>query len=101
MDENPTQDEHKDEFERDEAMFHPDQVPRLAEDGTRSAAPADDIPGATRVTQDDPLTDSDIDADEAYNEGIAQASGASTTIQDSDTITVVDDENFGATGRAH
>lgn len=86
------QDDHQDEFQKDETMFHPDQVPRLAEDGARPAAPADDVPSSVHVSQDDPRTDSDVDADEAYNEGIEQASGASTTIQDSDTIQVVADD---------
>lgn len=101
MDDNTLQDdEHQDEFERDESIFHPDQVPRLSEDGARPAAPASDIPGSGHMPLDDPLTDSDIDADEAYNEGIDQASGASTTVQDSDTIEVVDDEDLEASGRA-
>ena len=92
MDDN-TKDEHTDEFQSNDGMFHPDQVPRLAEDGARPAAAPTDIPGGGHISVDDPLTDSDMDPDEVYNEGIEQASGASTTIQDSDTVERVDDEN--------
>lgn len=92
-------DDHKDEFDNNDGMFHPDQVPRLSEDGARPAAAPTDIPGGGQLSPDDPLTDSDMDQDEIYNEGIDAASGASTTIQDSDTIQIVDDEGIESNNR--
>lgn len=101
MDDNPLQDDkHEDEFERDEDMFHPDQVPRLSEDGADPAAPPTDIPGGRHVPADDPLTDDDVDSDELYNEGIGQASGATSSEVDSDAVQIVDDEDVEANGRA-
>lgn len=77
-DENLADDKHVDEFEQDDRMFRPDQVPRLAEDGASPAAPAKDVPGAS-VPIDYPQTDTNVDSDEKYQEGFGIASG--TTIQ--------------------
>ncbi len=46
---------------------------RLAEDGATPAAPATDNPGSGTLPKDHPITDSDIDEDELYSEGLEAA----------------------------
>lgn len=55
--------------------FHPDQVPRLAEDGPRPAAPADDVQAKQPIDPTHPLTDTDVDQHELYDEGLGSADG--------------------------
>ncbi len=89
-------DENQDAIEQD-GMFHPDQVPRLAEDGAPPAEPAHDVPGS-HVPIDYPTTDTDVDTQESYDEGVGNASGATNTAEDSDRIEKVIDENQDTTG---
>lgn len=89
----------RDEFEKDENMFHPDQVPRLAEDGAPPAESAHDVPGS-HVPIDYPTTDTGVDAQEEYDEGIGNASGATNNVEDSDEIEKAIDENQDTTGHA-
>lgn len=60
-------------------MFHPDQTPRLAEDGPTPAAPADDVPASHPVDPTHPLTDTDVDQHEVYDEGISAVDGVDNT----------------------
>jgi hypothetical protein len=62
------------EEERREAdgLFNPQtDEETLAEDGDTPAAPADDVPPSAPL--DDPAGDTDVDEDEAYQEGKNQA----------------------------
>lgn len=81
----------KDAIDSDDKLFKPQEMPRLAEDGSPPAQPANDVPGSN-IPADDPHTDSDVDADEAYNEGRGVASGATDKHFESDTIEQVIEE---------
>ena len=64
-----------DALETKEGIFDPTRdESKLAEDGATPAAPADDIHSATPI--DDPATDSAMDSDELYQEGVSGATNA-------------------------
>ena len=65
----------KDTFDDD--LFHPDQVPRLAEDGPPPAAPATDVFSQHHIPADHPITDTDVDQHEMYDEGLGALDGVS------------------------
>ena len=94
----PTADDHDPDMDKDDRMFHPDQVSRLAEDGAPPASPAHDVPGAG-LPIDHPQTDSNIDSDEAYDVGIGNASGVNASHEDSNAVEKVIDEDENAHGR--
>lgn len=54
-------------------MYHPQREPHLAEDGSTPFNPPSDIPRRTPL--DHPDTDTGVDADELYDQGLDQASG--------------------------
>lgn len=59
----------------DDELFHSDQVPRLAEDGATPAAPATDVPANKQIPRDHPITDTDVDQHEVYDEGLGTLDG--------------------------
>lgn len=64
--------------------FDPAQdEPHLAEDNDTPAAPATDT-GSPTIPADDPRTDSRLDSQELYDEGLTSAAGADTSSDDSD-----------------
>ena len=95
---NPSADDHDPDMDKDDRMFHPDQVSRLAEDGAPPAAPPRDVPGG-QLSLDHPQTDTNIDSDEAYDVGIGNASGVNTSHEDSSAVERVIDEDENAHGR--
>jgi hypothetical protein len=54
-------------------LFQPNDQPRAAEDGAPPATPAQDIPRSTPL--DHPSTDTGIEPDELYHEGLDEATG--------------------------
>jgi hypothetical protein len=65
-----------DALEPQDNIFNPHvNEEHLPEDNDSPAAPADDN-GTLSVPVDDPRTDSGIDADELYSEGLDEATGA-------------------------
>lgn len=86
----PTQDEHDKELDEDDTVYHPDQVSRLAEDGTTPAADPDDVP-RSHISKDYPTTDSEVDEQERYDQGLGAASGTTDTVEDSDDVEEVVD----------
>ena len=64
-----------DALEPKDDIFDPiDDETRLAEDGSTPAVPADDINSTVPI--DDPSTDSALDSDELYQEGVSGATNA-------------------------
>ena len=57
--------------------------PHLAQDNDTPAAPATDT-GSPAIPQDDPRTDSQVDSQELYDEGLTSATEADTWHDDSD-----------------
>jgi hypothetical protein len=64
-------------LQRDDGMIDSTRRPsQFAEDNTPPATPADDIPNNRgAIPPDHPLTDSNIDAQELYDEGLEGATG--------------------------
>lgn len=90
----PTQDNRDDGMEPDQGddgMFHPSQQPHLAEDGATPFSPPSDIPGP-RVSSTNPQADTNVDSDEAYQEGLGSASGVTNQLEDSDWVQPVDED---------
>lgn len=72
-----------DALEPADDIYNPDiDEEKLAGDNDSPAAPADD--NGQSVPPDDPRTDTDIDEDELYSEGLDQAVGANDSKIDSD-----------------
>lgn len=90
----PTQDNRDPDMEPeqdDNGMFHPAQQPHLAEDGATPFSPPTDIPGP-KTSPSDPQADTNVDSDEAYQEGLGSASGVTNQVEDSDWVQPVDED---------
>lgn len=79
MDNNDDDDDYRqsadDALESKDDVFDPTHdEPKLAGDGTTPAAPADDVHSTAPI--DDPATDSAMDSDELYQEGVSGATNA-------------------------
>lgn len=90
---NDTQDDQNtDKTDQDnDGLFRADQQPHLAEDGATPFSPPTDIPGP-HTSSTNPQADTNIDSDEAYQEGLGSASGATTQLQDSDWVQPIDED---------
>lgn len=90
----PTQDNRDPDMEPeqdDDGMFHPAQQPHLAEDGATPFSPPTDIPGP-KTSLSDPQADTNVDSDEAYQEGLGSASSVTSQVEDSDWVQPVDED---------
>jgi hypothetical protein len=90
----PTQDNRDPDMEPDEnedGMYHAAQQPHLAEDGSTPFSPPTDIPGP-KVSSTNPQTDTNIDSDEVYQEGLGSASGVTEQLEDSDWVQPIDED---------
>jgi hypothetical protein len=99
----PLQDSTQDDPDRfvngDDDIERPEREPHLPEDGATPAAPATDVPGA-RIPLDHPQLDaaSNIDIQEAYDEGLGNASGVNRFHEEgnlAEDIAADDEENKG------
>lgn len=74
-DDNDARQSADDALEPQDDLFNPAvDEEKLDEDNDPPAAPADDIQGHS-ISPDDPRTDSELDADEVYEAGVAEAAG--------------------------
>jgi len=80
-----------DNGQEDDGFFHAEQQPHLAEDGATPFSPPTDIPGP-RTSSTNPQADTNIDSDEAYQEGLGAASGATSQLHDSDWVQPIDED---------
>lgn len=90
----PTQDNRDDTFEPDQdddGLFHPAEQPHLAEDGATPFSAPTDIPGP-KVSPTNPQADTNVDSDEAYQEGLGSASGVTGQLEDSDWVQPLDED---------
>jgi len=90
----PTQvnrDEDMEPDQADDGMFRPGEQPHLAEDGATPFSNPTDIPGP-RVSSTNPQADTNIDSDEAYQEGLGSASGVTDQLEDSDWVQPIDED---------
>ena len=90
----PTQDNRDPDMEPSEdedGFFHAEQQPHLAEDGAPPFSAPTDIPGP-RISSDNPQADTNVDSDEAYQEGLGSASDVTDQLEDSDWVQSLDED---------
>lgn len=90
----PTQDNRDPDMEPEQnenGMFHPAQQPHLAEDGATPFSRPTDVPGP-KTQLDYPQTDTNMDSDQVYQEGVGSASGVNEQLYDSDWVQPLDED---------
>ena len=70
-----------------------DAIQKLPEDNETPFRPATDILGQARFDDTHPNTDSDVQPEEQYDEGTAQASGAQPTVTGYTPLEDITEEN--------
>lgn len=85
-DDDTTHQSEDDALEPKDDIFNPTvDEEQLEEDNDSPAAPAGDVPGIS-MAPDHPDTDTDVDTDDAYNNGVSQAADPNQP-EDNDTET--------------